>query len=113
MKLLTAPLLKSLPQLYETDQQPETEKIVHVHYFLGSWDWYAVEFTADEDEHVLGTFFGLVDGAELELGYFCLAEMQEVRVAPFGLGVERDLHWQPRPLSEVRTEREAMRCPSH
>jgi hypothetical protein len=35
-----------------------------------------------------------------ELGYVSLNEMKAVRL-PFGLGIERDLHWTPKPLSVI------------
>lgn len=38
-----------------------------------------------------------------ELGYFSLSELEKVR-GPLGLRVERDLYWEPKPLSEVRKE---------
>ena len=59
------------------------------------WTWYATEFDGTD------TFFGLVDGQEQELGYFSLSELEDVR-GPLGLPVERDLHFNPTPLSEVR-----------
>jgi hypothetical protein len=35
-----------------------------------------------------------------EWGYFSLDELESVK-GPFGVGIERDLHWTPRPISEV------------
>lgn len=49
------------------------------------WTWYATEFHPEDL-----ACFGLIDGHELELGYFNLAEMAELR-GPTGLLVERDL----------------------
>lgn len=46
-------------------------------------------------------FFGLVDGDCAELGYFSLSELQSIR-GPAGLGIEWDMYWDPRPLSEVQ-----------
>jgi hypothetical protein len=60
-----------------------------------SWTWYAIEFDGDD------TFFGLVDGFEKELGYFRLSELLENR-GKFGLEIERDLHFTPTRLSELR-----------
>ena len=45
-------------------------------------------------------FFGLVDGFERELGYFSLSELQAFR-GRFGLGIERDLYFEPRRLSAL------------
>lgn len=92
MKLLTKAIIKSLPPLYSQENNPDP--VVRVKFFdpTGSWTWYATEFDG------VDTFFGLVDGHEKELGYFSLSELQAVR-GQFGLGVERDLHFRPQPLS--------------
>jgi hypothetical protein len=45
-------------------------------------------------------FFGLVDGFELELGYFSLKELKEV-AGPLGLPIERDIHFEPKTLNEL------------
>jgi len=38
-----------------------------------NWTWYASEFDGED------LFFGLVSGFEVELGYFSLKELQQVR----------------------------------
>lgn len=58
-----------------------------------SWTWYVIEFDGED------SFFGYVVGFEKELGYFSLSELQEVRG---GLPIERDLYFDPIPLSEVK-----------
>ena len=57
-------------------------------------DWYGTEFDGRDK------FFGLVDGFE-RTGCFSLAELKSVR-GPLGLPVERDLYFNPTPLSELR-----------
>ena len=56
------------------------EPYAHVKFFTpdGSWTWYASEFDGDD------LFYGLVDGFELEYGYFRLSELQEAQ-GPWGL----------------------------
>jgi len=41
-----------------------------------------------------------VSGIEVELGYFSLKELQEVR-GPLGLSIERDLYYEPKSLREL------------
>jgi hypothetical protein len=55
---------------------------------LGIGTWLATELEADGD-----TAFGLADLGFPELGYWTLSEMQALRL-PFGLGIERDLHFE-------------------
>ena len=98
MKLLTQVLRKKMPALYGQDARGG-EAIAYVKFFTpdSNWTWYATEFDGDD------TFFGLVDGQCRELGYFSLAELEEV-TGPMGLPIERDLHWKPRPLEEIAPE---------
>ncbi len=99
MMLLTKVNRAQLPALYSQDNLGE-EAIVYVKFFTpdANWIWYCTEFSPED-----GIFFGLVDGLEVELGYFSLAELKEIR-GRFGLGIERDRHWQPRTLAKCREE---------
>lgn len=96
MKLLTKELLKKLPALYSQDGKGD-EAVAYAKFFTpdSNWTWYATEFDPET-----GTFFGLVDGAEKELGYFTLAQLESVR-GGFGLPVERDRYFSPTKLSEL------------
>jgi len=94
MKLLTKEILKRLPALYSQENNPDP--IVQVKFFdpCGSWTWYATEFDGKD------IFFGMVDGFEKELGNFSLSELQAYK-GRLGLGIERDLYFTPKPLSEI------------
>ena len=110
MQLLTEELKQQLPPLYS--QQNENDPLVVCKFFhpLSFWTWYAIEGSpVDEDcyydtdkEKVDFLFFGWVYGDFPELGYFSLNEMQQINVG--GLGMERDLHFTPKKLSEVKKE---------
>ena len=97
MMMLTKETRKRIPKLYETEMVPVLEKVVVVKFFdpCGSWTWYVVEFDQKD------TFFGLVDGLELEWGYFSLSELKSVKTKPFGLGIERDLHFTPKKIKDI------------
>ena len=94
MKLLTKALRKKLPKLYSQEGKG-MDAVAQVKFFTpdSSWTWWASEFDGEN------TFFGLVDGFEKELGYFSLSELESVR-GPMGLPIERDLYFDPKPLSE-------------
>lgn len=96
MKLLTQAIRNALPPLGSSERLPHDHIVVHGKFFTpdSSWTWYAVEFDGDD------TFFGLVSGFEVELGYWSLSEMEAAR-GPLGLPVERDLWFKPVPLSQV------------
>ena len=108
MELLPEEVRKQLPPLYS--QEHETDPMVYVKYFhpLSPWTWYAYEgspvdeygyYDTDKDK-VDFLFFGWVNGDFPELGYFSLSELASVSV--MGLGIERDLHFTPMRLSEVK-----------
>lgn len=96
MKLLTQEIKKQLPKLYATEKIPTAEKVCRVKFFnpVGSWTWYAVEFDGKDQ------FFGLVDGFELEWGYFSLRELQSIK-GPLGLGIERDLYFGTPKMKDI------------
>ncbi len=87
MELMTEELKAKFPKIGATEETPAEEKVVIAKYFdpTGSWTWYAVEYDGEDE------FFGLVDGFELEWGYFSLSELKSVH-GHFGLGLERDLY---------------------
>jgi hypothetical protein len=114
-------LRANIPPLYATDGAADPP--AHIKLFTpdSSWTWYVIEasalmkngqhrpingaghivFAGDSAEVVDVVCFGLVVGLETELGYFSLSEIRRAR-GPLGLPVERDLFFQPAPLSEVR-----------
>jgi hypothetical protein len=102
-------MLKTLPALYSQEENPDPKVMCKFFTPDSSWTWYAIEGSpVDEDgfydtdkEKVDFVFFGLVSGIDIELGYFSLTELRSVR-GKFGLPVERDLHFQPTRLSEVK-----------
>lgn len=94
MKLMTKELERKLPPLYANENVDDPVVIAKYFHPMSDWTWYATEYDPIERR-----FFGLVDGFEKELGYFSLDEMESVKV--HGLGIERDLYWTPKPLSEV------------
>ena len=97
-KMLTKEIEKKLPKLYDTENVPESDKVLVVKYFCpwNSWTWYGVEYNPDER-----LFFGYVEGFEKEWGYFSLDELEEVR-GPGGLKIERDYYFNPKKFSQIK-----------
>ncbi len=92
----------TLPPLNSSEGVQDPQVMVKFFDPTGSWTWYAIEGEAEDDEF---TFYGLVDGFESELGYFTLRDLETAKeglVGLKGLPIERDIHWEPRPLSQVR-----------
>ena len=45
-----------------------------------------------------------------EWGYFRLSELLSVKCPPFGMGIERDLYFDPRPISKVCSKAVGKKC---
>jgi len=101
MKLLTEEIKKKLPALYAQDGKGD-KAIAYVKFFTpdSNWTWWATEY--DPNEKV---FFGLVQGLEIELGYFALEELESAR-GPMNLPIERDMYFTPTTLGEIRVKLE-------
>ena len=95
-ELLPQAIREKLPPLY-ANEELGLDALAQVKYFTpdSNWTWYASEFDGED------IFFGLVSGFEVELGYFALSELEGVR-GPLGLPIERDLHFEPKTLKELR-----------
>ena len=95
MKLLTKELRQQLPKLY-ANEESGMEALALVKFFApdSGWTWYASEFDGQD------TFFGLVIGHEVELGYFSLSELESIR-GKLGLPVERDLYFKPTTFNAI------------
>ena len=93
--LMDGNIRQSLPELYSQEEQGLNAQ-AKVKYFTpdSNWTWYATEFDGQD------TFFGLVNGFELELGYFTLSELQQA-CGPKGLPIERDIYFEPKSLQEL------------
>ena len=98
--LLTQEIRDTLPPLYNSEKHPEKESIAVVKFFspYSQWTWYAVEFDGED------TFFGLVDGFEMEYGYFSYSELEAVIVFGGVPAVERDCGWTPQPVKEIEKQ---------
>ncbi len=89
MKLLTKALLKRFSKV--GSQSEDNNPIVLCKFFnpCGSGTWYITEFNTDDE-----CFFGYVTGlTSNEWGYVSLHELSTVKCPPFGLSIERDLHF--------------------
>lgn len=60
------------------------------------WTWYLMNQDPDDPDYC----WGIAKGFEVEMGSFSLRELMAVE-RPFGLKIERDLYFTPRPASEV------------
>ena len=98
MQLLTKELLKRFEQVGK--QEDSRDPIVIAKFFnpTGAGTWYATEYDPETKE-----FFGYVSifgDWNDEWGSFALAELENYR-GPLGVGIERDLYFGEKHISEV------------
>lgn len=85
-----------IPAMQATENQ--SDPLALLKYFTpdSSFTWYVLEYSPEDR-----LCFGLVIGHEREFGYFSLEELEQVR-GPMGLPIERDLHFDPKPVAECK-----------
>lgn len=94
--------LAEIPALYETDGIPAEAKLIPLHYFAASGDWWIAEIGMEDGHPVAYGYARLASYPEgAEWGYADLAELEEVNAHHGLVIVERDLHWQPRKFGEI------------
>jgi hypothetical protein len=97
MQLLTNELRQALPPLGAGDDDDSATALVMFHSHDTHWKWFASEFDGDD------IFFGVVDGFEVEYGYFSLSELAAYR-GRYGAPIERDPSFTPKRLQEIYLE---------
>lgn len=71
--LVDKELERTIPKLY--DQENSEVKTIYARFYHPSYnyEWYAMEYSV-----LQGLFYGLVEGHELEYGYFTLDELERI-----------------------------------
>lgn len=93
--LLPNEISKTIPPLYAMENTKDPMVICKFFLPATRWTWYVIEFDGKD------RCFGYIVGEYNELGYFSLSELEEVE-GVYSLGVERDIYFEPIPLSEVK-----------
>ena len=90
-------LKAQMPKLYS--QEGSKDPMVYSKWFTpwSSWSWYATEGEQQDEQYIC---FGYVIGQDREWGYFSVTELESI-TGPMGLKIERDIHFTPKPKSQV------------
>src|SRR5437762_1899501 len=101
MKLLTRELEKRFAQI--GSQENVEDPIVIAKFFdpTGSGTWLVTEY--EPEDRVFFGYVSIFRDANDEWGDFSLDELEAVK-GPLGLGIERDLYWTEKPMSEAKRE---------
>jgi hypothetical protein len=91
--------LNRIPRLYETEQIPLAEKMIHLHFFIGGCDWYIAEFDGED------IFFGyaiLNDDLECaEWGYVSFEELKSLKTGYLEVDCELEELWVVKKAREI------------
>jgi len=92
--------LAKIPKLYQTENTPLKEKLIHLHLFIGGCDWYICEFDGED------LFWGFAilnnDLQNAEWGYISFGELKPIKVQGW-LEVDCELEefWQVKRAIEI------------
>lgn len=96
MKLMTKEIEKKAQKQFS--QGSDMTQLVVAKFFdpCGGWTWYLMNQDPEDPDYL----WGIVKGSEVEMGSFSLSELSNHR-GQLGLGIERDLHFNPQPAEEI------------
>jgi hypothetical protein len=85
----------TMKETYQTEDIPESDKIVSLHYFLGGSDWYIVEKDVLPEQYQSFGYARLSGMEDLaEWGYISLQELIDNNV-------ELDFYWRPKKFKDI------------
>jgi Protein of unknown function (DUF2958) len=101
------------PKLFETEENGSAyDQLVYAHYFIGSADWYVLEYSPEED---IAYCFAEIFADCGELGYTSLAELEDLELSQkisfgsitktFPVRVEYESQWTPETLQKCLDKR--------
>jgi len=98
--------LAEIPKLYETENTPLKDKLIHLHFFIAGCDWYIAEY---DGEDLFWGFAILNNDYEMaEWGYISFAELKSIKVKGWlEVDCETEEAWEVRKASEIEKIRKA------
>jgi hypothetical protein len=90
--------LAKIPGLYETEDIPLKDKLIHLHLFIGGCDWYIAEYDGED------LFWGYVilngDLEMAEWGYISFEELKRIKIPP-GFEIDCETCWQIKKAIQI------------
>jgi len=91
--------LDQIPRLYDTEETPLADKLIYLHFFIGSCDWYITEYDGED------IFFGYAmlggDPVNAEWGYISFSELQNIKLGFVEIDCELEEYWKIVPAKEI------------
>lgn len=89
----------AMPALYETENLDPADKVIAAHYFVGSCDWWLVEY--DPETGIGWGYASLGDDEFAEWGDVSLPELEAATIGGWQV-VERDCFWEPKRTADAK-----------
>lgn len=96
-ELMPEEVAATVPPLCATEEGKDPIARVKLFSCVSGWTWYVTEY-----DPATGEAFGLVEGFADEWGYFSIPELEALNRAKGFSVIERDEHFEPAPVREVR-----------
>ena len=91
--------LAEIPKLYETEDTPLADKLIHLHFFIGGCDWYVAEYDGED------LFWGFAilnqDYEMAEWGYVSFSELKSISVNGIEIDCEIEAIWRVKRAAEI------------
>jgi len=91
--------LDQIPRLYETENIPLKEKLIHLHFSIFQTDFYICEYDGKDN------FWGFVilnnDLEMAEWGYISFSELKSINIAGYEVDCELEEFWEVRPAKKI------------
>jgi hypothetical protein len=98
MRLFTKEIDKKLFQQYSLGDDLDNQMVVaKIFNPYGRGVWYLLNSDPQDPDYI----WAIVDLFDVETGSVSRSELQTIKLPPFGLGLERDLYFDPKPAKEV------------
>jgi hypothetical protein len=98
MKLLTKEIENTFTKIGSQEGTPDPVVVCKFFNPVGAGTWYATEY--DPESRIFFGYAAIFGDHNDEWGYFSLDELESLKL-PFGLGIERDIYFTPKPVSQV------------
>lgn len=90
-------ILQNLPTLYQTENISLKDKLIHLHFFIFSSDWFIAEFDGED------LFWGFTilnnDLLNAEWGYTSFRDLKKIEFK--GYQIDCDIYWKVCKASKV------------
>ena len=92
--------LAKIPKLYQTENIPLKDKLIHLHFFIAGCDWYIAEYDGED------LFWGFAvlnnDLQNEEWGYISLSELKSIKIDGWQeINCELEELWRVRRAIEI------------